>query len=293
MEDTSLPISIIKARDPNKIIVFHASSLKDEIRFYINNTQYVSAIDRGDGTACVNFGKEVEPSKEKKKSMRAIIKENFKEFFLILSVCILVMTGLVALFIAISSFIRSSMAFLLLLNLTFFIFNIMSTVILEIKTTPSALKSKHSAEHMMANFLEKNKRMPKDIEELKKSSRFCMDCGSRKMIDKTTDEFIAKIAATIMAIASGSLYLNFFDNNIVYIVIFIGMYILIEILTRILLKKKLGIITVPMKDALTIFVQCANTTKKVEDTDLILAYYAAEVWMEIVYPEFCSQETEA
>jgi len=286
-------MEVIKARDPNKLIVFHASSAKDEIRFYINKTQYVSAIDRGDGTAFVNVDEEVESNKENKKSARTIIKENFKEFSIIMGVCILVMAGLMALFFVISSFIRSSMAFLLLLNLTFFIFNIISTVILEIKTTPPALKSKHSAEHMMANFLEKNKRMPKNIEELKKSSRFCMDCGSREMIANTTDEFVAKIAATIMAIAAGSLYLHFFDNNIVYIVIFIGIYILIEILTRMLLKNKLGVITVPIKDALTIFVQCANTTKKVEDKDLILAYYAAEVWMEVVYPEFCDQETEA
>ena len=79
MEETSNPITIIKAKDPDKLIVYHASSRKDEIRFYINETQYITAVEQSDGTAWVDAGEDIE-EKENKKSSLTIIKENFKGF---------------------------------------------------------------------------------------------------------------------------------------------------------------------------------------------------------------------
>jgi hypothetical protein len=288
MEDTSSPITVIRARDPDKLVVFHASSRKDEIRFYINHTQYITAIEQSDGTALVDAGED-EAEEKNKKSGLSINKENLKEFVILFTGLVFIMAALMVFLFLLSPFIKSTVAFLILLNTVFFAFSIIGIIVMEIKTTSPAIKSKHSAEHMMANFLEKNKRLPKDIQELKKSSRFCLDCGSRTLIDKTTDEFLSKILATIVAVLLGMLYRTFFENDIMYCIIFVVVYIIVCALAQILFKK-ISFITTPIKDGLTIFVQCSNTTKKVEEKDLWLAYYVAEVWMQIVYPEFCDQD---
>ena len=45
MEERIKVTSIIKSNDPEKLIVIHASSLQNEIRFYLNDTQYLTAIE--------------------------------------------------------------------------------------------------------------------------------------------------------------------------------------------------------------------------------------------------------
>ena len=288
MENTATPLTVFKSSNPDELVVFHASSLQNEIRFYLNNTQYVAATEQADGTVSVNAGEDVAENKENKESVLTIIKKNFKELFILISVLLLAWVGLTTLIFFLSSIIQNQLIYLLSVNTLLFILSIVAIVVLELKTTPSALKSKHSAEHMMANFLEKNKRLPKDIEELKKSSRFCSDCGSRKLISNSTDEFISRIIASIVAVAASSLYLVFFKNNLVNLIIFCGVYFVIIFLVERLLKRnqKLDFITAPIKNVLTNLVQCANTTKKVQDKDLMLAYRVAAVWMQIVYPEF-------
>ena len=52
--------SIWKSTDPEKLIVFHASSLEDEIRFYFNDEQYVVARDNKDGTFTIKYEEEQE-----------------------------------------------------------------------------------------------------------------------------------------------------------------------------------------------------------------------------------------
>lgn len=294
MENRNTKTTIFRASNPEELIVFHASSLQDEIRFYLNDTQYITAIEKGEGNVLVEVGEEVEREEENKKSTLTIIKENFKEFFKIISISILVLVGLMSLLFVINSLIDNILIYLIAMNVMFSMYSIISTVILETRTTPPTLKSKHSAEHMMVNFLENNKRLPKNMQEIRKSSRFSKDCGSRNLIKGIAEDLISKILASILAVVANALYLVFFENTIGELIVFLGVYYLTSFIVGRLLKKhgKMGFIINPLKRVLTNIAQCANTTKKVEDKDIILAYCVARAWMQVVYPEFYKQEED-
>lgn len=291
MENRNTKTTIFRSSNPDELIVFHASSLQNEIRFYLSDTQYITAIEKSEGNVLVEVGEEVEREKENKKSNLTIIKENFKEFFKLFSVFILVSAGLIALLFVI---INNILIYLIAMNVIFSMCSIISIVILEIRTTPTTLKSKHSAEHMMVNFLENNKRLPKNIQEVRKSSRFSTDCGSRKLIKGIAEELISKISASILAVVANALYLVFFENLIGEVIVFLGVYYLTSFFVERLLKKheKIGFVINQIKRVLTNIVQCANTTKKVEDKDIILAYCVARAWMQVVYPKFYRQDED-
>lgn len=294
MENRNTQTTFFRASNPEELIVFHASSLQDEIRFYLNDTQYITAIEKGEGNVSVEISEEVEREEENKKSTLTIIKENFKEFFKIISILILVFVGVMSLLFVINSLIENMLIYLISMNVMFSMYSIISTVILEIRTTPLRLKSKHSAEHMMVNFLENNKRLPKNMQEIRKSSRFSKDCGSRNLIKGIAEDLISKILASILAVVANALYLVFFENIIGELIVFLGVYYLTSFIVGRLLKKhgKMGFIINPLKRVLTNIAQCANTTKKVEDKDIILAYCVARVWMKAVYPEFYKKEED-
>lgn len=125
MEERNKLTSIFKSNDPEELVVFRAASLQNEIRFYLNDTLHLAAVECEDG---FTIKLEEEKAEECNK------------------------------------------------------------------------KSKHSAEHMMVNFLEINKRLPKNIEEVKKYSRFSSECGSRKLIEGIVEELIRSIIATVLTI---------------------------------------------------------------------------------------------
>ena len=62
--------SIFKSNNPEELIVFKANSSEDEIRFYFNDEQYVSAKDNYNGTFSINYG---EDEKEKMISKAKVI----------------------------------------------------------------------------------------------------------------------------------------------------------------------------------------------------------------------------
>lgn len=214
MENRNTEITIFRASNPEELIVFHASSLQNEIRFYLNDTQYITAIERDKENISVEIGEEVEQEEENQKSTLTIIKENFKEFFKLFSVLILILTALLAVLFVINFLIDNILIYLITMNIMLFMYSIISTVILETKSIHSTLKSKHSAEHMMVNFLENNKRLPQNMQEVRKSSRFSTDCGSRNLIKGIAEDLISKILASILAVAANALYLVFFENTI-------------------------------------------------------------------------------
>jgi hypothetical protein len=47
-----------------------------------------------------------------------------------------------------------------------------------------------------------------------------------------------------------------------------------------------------MRRVLTHIAQYANTTRKVKDEDLILAYYVARKWLQAVYPEYYDEKND-
>lgn len=288
MEKQCEEITIVRSKDPNELLVYHASSLEDEIRFYINKTQYVTACEEKDGEIFVGLG-------EDEKNVNKKVKEKLKirDYLIIGLICLgvfLIVSAIIITSLFIGMFFNSGLVYLVVLNLLLFLFDIVRVVVVELKTTSPRLKSKHSAEHMMVNFLTKNKRLPKNLTEIKESSRFCDECGSRKLIEGITEDFVGKIVSTIVSIIVVTIYDIFFSNVIAEIIVLCAGWFGTFYILKFLFKKvdKLKCLLKPLKRLLTNLAQCANTTKNVKDDDIYLAYYAARTWLIIVYPEHYS-----
>lgn len=287
--------TISESNDSDKLIVFHASSLEDEIRFYFDDKRYVSAKDNHDGTLSIQYGeKDTTNYIQNNKSTLTIIKENLKDFLKIMFFLSIVTLLITFLFVILAIIIKNTLIYLLIINFIYFFFGIVSVAIEEYKTTPPSLKSKHSAEHMMANFLEKNKRLPTNMDEIKETTRFCIDCGSRELIRGYTEDFIQSGVTSILAVVIASCITQNCENGIILGIIFFIFYITIAYFVGILMRKygKLDFLIEPIQDLLNNIIQCCNTTKNVKDEDIILAYYAAKYWMKIVYPEFYVEDED-
>lgn len=290
MEERNIEVTIFRDKNPDKLVVYHACSLENEIRFYLNDTQYVTAMEKGEEDIIIGLVEEVESKKVKTKLKKS-------DYFKLFANCFLmgiVIGTIIILAFLIGVYFKNIFMYLIALNTMMFLFDIARVLVMETKTTPPCLKSKHSAEHMMVNFIEKNKRLPKSVKEFKTASRFCNGCGSRKLIEGIAEEFISKIVATIIAAISSIMCIAFMHNEIIESIIIIAVYIGVIILLEKLLKKwkKLNFLIEPIRKGLTRFAQCANTTKKVEDDDIFLAYYAAKEWIKVVYPEYYNKEQD-
>lgn len=292
--------SIYKSNDPKELIVFHAQSLEDEIRFYFNDEQYVVARDNKDGKCSITYEEteELKNDKQDNESTLTYIKKDIKDKVFLKSLAIAI--GISFLIAALSMVSIIAIIFLidnLLISLLFivsmFLFMVVFLkVIFECKFTSQSIKSKHSAEHMMANFLEKNKRLPQNMKEIKETSRFRVECGSRKKIQDSVEIFVQNILAVIIAICIDNLAFQNFQKGLIYGIIFTVTYLIISYGVWILIHKynKLRFIIKPIENMLNNVVQCSNTTTKVRNSDLQLAYYAAKHWLQIVYPEFYSED---
>lgn len=288
MEERNKVTSIIKSNDPEKLVVFHAASLPNEIRFYYNDTQYLAAVEGEKG--CTIRLEEEKEEEDNKKSKMHVNRENLKELLIIFGIPILGAIGLIYL----SKIIDNILVFLIIMNIIYSISIIVSVVIIETMETAPKLKSKHSAEHMMVNFLEINKRLPKSIEEVKKSSRFYPECGSRELIKGIAEELIRSIVATIFTVIVSVVVSHFSFNFATYVIVFLATYFLVKFVVGKAITKygALSFIVNPIKKVLTNIVQCANTTSKVKDRDIILAYSVARPWLQVVYPEFYNENED-
>lgn len=296
MEERNTVTTIFKSNDPEKLIVFHAASLQDQIRFYLNDTLYIAAIDCEEGCS-IEVGTESEKKGEKeesKKSTFAIIKENPKEFIKILSLSLVIATLSFAGLLYLGTIIDNVLIYLFIIDVIVLITNVVKVVVLESKETSPCLKSKHSAEHMMCNFLEINKRLPKNMDEIKKYSRFSPDCGSRELIEGIAENFIQSTIADIFTVIASGIVSYFCDNSITNIIAFLGTFYLVKFVAGKLIKKqkRMEFVVKPIKKVLTNIAQCANTTSKVKDRDILIAYSVARCWIQIVYPEFYNQEED-
>lgn len=278
---------------PEELVVFHAASLQEQIRFYLNDTLYISAVECDEG-CWIELGDESEEKEESKKSTFALIKENLKEFIkffsLVFGIVILTLAGLFYL----GTIIDNILIYLFIANIISLITSIVGVVVLESKKTAPCLKSKHSAEHMMVNFLEINKRLPKNMEEIKKYSRFSPKCGSRNLIGGIAENFIQSIITAIITVIVSEIVSCLYDNPIVNLIVFLGTFYLVSFVAGRLIKKqqRMGFIIRPIKKVLTNIAQCATTTSKVKDKDIVLAYSVARAWVQVVYPEFYNQEED-
>lgn len=292
MEERNKITSIFKSNDPEKLVVFHAASLQNEIRFYLNDTQYLTAVECEEG--CSIRLEEEMVEEHNKKSKISVIRENLKEFIKLFSISIgISILGLIGT-LYLGKFMDNILVYLIIMNIIYFIIHIINVVIMETMETAPAIKSKHSAEHMMVNFLELNKRLPKSIEEVKKSSRFSPECGSRELIKGIAEELIRSIVATIFTVIVSVIVSHFSSNSVTYVITFVATYFLVKFVVGKTITKygALNFIIKPIKKVLTNIAQCANTTSKVKDRDIILAYSVAKPWLQVVYPEFYNENED-
>lgn len=277
---------IIKFR---KMVVKSAGSTADAI--YFSNGQVAFEASLGDDGKLVVNKKTVEdynystPSRK-----RNFFKFSFRAIFeLILSICL---TLVFYLFIPKIVFIPFAVVFLFFSTITAIMINIMLS---EFYRTNNSSRSKHSAEHMMANFIEKHNRLPRSLEEIYSSSRFSEFCGSKNLIYGIPEAIISGVLSSVIAII---LYFFFYRDQYIakreFIVIEIVVFIC-SILFFLIFQAEFHCfapLTVPLENWLNFLIQLANTTPKkyVDNNDIILAFYAASEWQKEIYPEYYNEE---
>ena len=285
---------IIKAADPEKVVVFRAESLENEIRFFINETQYITGIEHENGEVSIEQSEISLKKSHIKKSKLDLIKENpekiIKPLFLICFIYTIAMTLSAS---ALLFFDNILIYFFIFLSV-FFIIKLIYSVSLGSLELTLARKSKHSAEHMLVNFIERNKRLPKNMAEIKKSSRFSPGCGSKSLINGLSEIFIAGAFAAVLSAIVSSCVSYFYDNIVLNVIILPVFYYIVYSIVCLLIRKfeKMKIVIEPVEKLLTNIAQLATTNKKVEDKDIILAYRVASVWFQVVYPEFYNKDED-
>ncbi len=287
MDEQDKIIQIWAPSKSDKLIVRRAASLENEIRFYINEGLYVVARDNKE-TILVKIKKEeVEVDKKdnkyiSKSQLKRCIKENYKLLFQLLFIAtVLFLISIYVIYIS-----KNLLILIMMMNIDAFLLSISTVIICESGITES-LKSKHSAEHMMVNFLEKNRRLPRSIEEVKKASRFTKECGTRGKVYRIVESFIyININFIFMCIAIVP-QIKYSETRIIAFIFTITISIIGCVIT-ILIEKyhKLDGIVNFLSKKMSLMIQCFNTTKNVNGNDILLAYYAANRWLKIVYPKF-------
>lgn len=155
-------------------------------------------------------------------------------------------------------------------------------------------KSKHSAEHMLVNFIERNKRLPKNMTEIKKSSRFSPGCGSKSLIKGLPQDLVTGIFAAIISAIVCICISYFSESTILKASPLAVSYVIVGLTSSLLIhtSEKMEVVIKPAEKLLTNIAQLATTTKKVEDKDIILAYRVASIWFQKIYPEFYNEEED-
>ena len=288
-------IQIVKAADSEKLIVLHARSHEDKIKFYVNENEcFVGEKIKDKIEIIVNL---CDDTKNAEITTKTSFKENLKyalsSYHIILLSALIVLLSILSI-IFVASLINNTLISLLLITTIPLITKMTAITLYEFKETSMALKSKHAAEHMMINCLETYRRLPKSLKELKKSSRFRKDCSSRKKIKGFTNDYLSWSVAGLITYFAEYFFSILSLNAIIYLIILVSLYFLIYFLTNIALTKikKLQFIVIPIENLLNNIVQCANTSKKVNEVDFLLAYCVAKEWIKLVYPEFYDESED-
>lgn len=287
-------IRIIKPADPEKLVVIRASSLNKKVKFYVNENECIVGEIKDENNIELNLH---DDSTDPENIQQMSLKENFK--FVLKSAPMILIAAALDLLYTISifflvNFLNNTFLAILLISTIPLITKMSAIIIIELKQKSILQKSKHAAEHMMVNFLETHKRLPKSLKELKKSSRFSKGCNSREKITGFTENYLSLAFAGIITYFAECFLSFLFKNIIIYIIILILIYVVFYFSTNIALKKikKLKIIVTPLENLLSNIVQCANTTKKVEGIDFLLVYLVAQKWIKLVYPEFYDENED-
>lgn len=166
----------------------------------------------------------------------------------------------------------------------------------ELYTTTHNLRSKHSCEHKVIEFVLKNKRLPQTINELKKTTRFTIDCGCKQRVVGFSDIYIMIIVSFIIAFGVALLVDTYVGYWVVMDLLF-GLFFIILLfslnLTLIFgLSPKFKKLSSSLNKYFIYFIELANTTSKPREIDYFVAYYAAKVWVISLHPEFYDSQED-
>ena len=286
-----------KRKKANEIIVNRAESLEHEIRFYFNSEQYVAAFEKTNvETVFIRFDEDKEEKSEKEIQ---ILKKIRKKEGLLLRVFSVLMgvLNIVSTIMNRGGFLRLNL-YIICMICVLMLVQIIAVVRCEEEFLPESIKSKHTAEHMIINFIQKNRRLPRNTQEYKRASRFNDDCGSIKKIRYEINEFLQNMITIIIVLLIEIFVIKIqqviklsssidYDYVYVYVYVYAYIYMTVFYVVRKMLKdNRFKVIRRKTEIIINKIIQCSNTTKNVKERDLELAYCAAEQWMKIVYHEY-------
>ena len=289
MENRNFVTKVLKSDDPDKLLVYNAKSMKDRICFYISEDIMSTAIECDGGCRVLIC------STEKNKKT---IFEEIKSRPLLFGICLLFLVLVTAVLFKICWSCNQNIMFLPLFNAFFAIAWCGLIITIDIGENNEKIRSKHSAEHMMINYLETNKRLPKTVEEVRKYSRFSKNCGGRLLFDGLVESLMCILLSTVISefvVVITKIIFKVSNNNTtdIFNIFFILLYVTFFMI-MVITKKQwlLNIVAEKIKTRLSLILQYFSTTKNVRNEDIILAYYAAKPWIQIVYPEFYNADED-
>ena len=310
-------------KQDKNIIVEYACSLEDEIRFYISKDYYAVAREDENGDISLLYETEndeedeeyKEETLEQHKSIFTKIKEQIKnkdalkkfvlfckktlkngEFKRLLSATIcewflLLIVIFAQSFIIMEVLRNNNFIYIGGYGFTILFIELIDAMIDSLFFESHNVKSKHSAEHKVINFIEKNNRMPKSIEEIKLSSRFSAYCGGRKIIHGNVVFSTIFLISTVLAYPIVTFVIQpKCKDELLGFCLSIVIDILISIILFFVVFDKLKFLYKIIETALVYVLQLVTTTRNVSERDLVMAYWAANLWIEKAYPQYYNWE---
>lgn len=264
----------------NELKVSLAISSEDEIRFFFDKKEYVSAVKCDDGEILVKYGH--------------LNEKNYKKFEWKLPDMVELVIQLITIAI-LCIYINNIIIVTIVANLVIFIAKVTAEIVIAYTMKSKELKNMHSAEHMIANFMEKNKRLPNSIKELKNSSRFHKNCGSRKRINEIIEEQASILISIVLTFFISSLCVkteSFVISILALAIIYVFVGLIVKICIEVIYNKLENYGKEITIKPLNILLQYFITSKDVPEMDLLIAYVSAKKWMNKKYPQFYTENKE-
>lgn len=241
-------------RPTKRPTVLDAASFRDRIIFYINPNTYLLAVQHTNG--CI---------------LKVVVE---KESFITGRIIMLTIGLVLAYTITqITNNIVFSTMFLILYYPIF--------TIIKLLYYHHYCGTKHTAEHMLCNFIKLHHRLPKNMKEIKQSSRISTDCGTCHFANLLIRYSISIFAAIVVG-----LFLVMLTNDKTLFIMVLPAAIFIFVACFFIRFKQIDKLSLKV----SFFLQQHLTTKETKDSDILLAYTVANYWMRIVYPEYCNEE---
>lgn len=271
-----------------RIIIGNASSSGEEIRFYLNDKSH--SYIKGKRTCYGLYIKLERPNKKISiKDKKTFKKVNIMRILFKISIALLLSSASILLFALLFNICNcyfnnislSCIFTFVFISLFLFTLNLFIHFMTESTSTSFSVKSNHSAEHMIINFIEKHQRLPISMKELKKSSRFHPLCGSITNFKQVQKVFIFPMALNLGL----TLYLLLIKEPSFLLIKLIILFLMFGCIC-VFIKKKVYLF---FEVKLNFLLQLSNTTRNVSSPSLILAYFVARKYILHKYPEYANE----